>query len=618
MKDPALLEYTDQRLFKSSIFPIEPKKSRKVELSYAQIIKYSDGNYRFLLPVAQSGEGQIDEFHLKFRIEMDEAIDNIYSPTHDIDIQRENEREVLVTMEADHLEGNQDFILYFSPADKAINGSLLTFRPRTDRDGYFIFIASPRFGLEEDRYIAKDVIFVVDVSGSMQGEKIKQAKDALLFCVGSLRPSDRFEIISFSSTINEFQGRLKEAGPDEVENARYFIENLSASGGTNMNEALMQALKLTVKSGKRPTSIVFLTDGLPTEGITDIKNIVQNVNDANPNGIRIFNFGVGYDVNTFLLDKLALDTQGSSNYVKPSENIESEVSTFFAKISNPVLTDIGIDFGEANAVEVYPVKLSDLFKGQRLIVAGRYRRAGKTTVILGGLQGEQRQKFSYHFSFDRREKDNDYIAKLWANRKVSHLLNQIRFQGENQELIESIKALGLEYGIVTPYTSYLVTEQERELADIETRMESGEASATSRRMKLIQNAREEKAEQDEETVGGSAFYQALSAAPAEAEKASGKGAVLSSRMTKKMASAEKSYHMILTIRRIGDKTFQLKNGVWSELSLSDKEVPDRVVNFLSEDYFRLINDDPELSKILAVGEQIQFRWKNKIYKIISQ
>lgn len=618
LKDPALLEYYGNSLFKARIFPIEPRSDRKIELKYAQMLHYNGQNYRFILPIKQSGQGSIDEFHMIINLSVEADISNIYSPSHDINITRQSQREARISFEANQLEGNKDFILYYSLGEQDINGSLLTFRPRTDRDGYFIFMASPRFEVRQQNYIAKEVIFVIDNSGSMQGEKIEQAKNALRFCVNTLKERDRFEIISFNSTIESFQGELRQAGTDEIENARYFIDNLTASGGTNINEALLRALKMKTGQDQRPASVVFLTDGLPTEGVSDIKDIIRNVNEVNTQKVRIFNFGVGYDVNTFLLDKLAEDTHGSSNYVKPSENIEQEVSTFFAKISSPVLTGVEVDFAGARVYDYFPNNVPDIFQGQRITLIGRYRTPGEVTVRLKGLQSGQKKEYTYRLNFDRREMDTDFIAKLWANRKVTHLLAQIRFQGKNEELVESIKALGKEYGIVTPYTSYLVTEQERELAAIDDLIAGGEVQATAVRMKSAQQARDEKSGLDEESIGSSTYYQALSAPPPEAaDKSHGRGAVLSSRVMKKMASTEKDVNMILTIQNVGGKSFHLQKGVWVEQGLNEQQPADRVIKFLSDEYFRLMTEQPELKRVLAVGEQVLFQWKGETIQIVN-
>lgn len=617
MQDPALLEYMGHSLFKARIFPIEPKNDRKIELSYAQVIPFESDAYRFVMPIKQSGQGSIEKFYMTINLETQSPLGNIYSPSHQIHVVRNGKEKATITVETNNMESDKDFILYYSLDKKELNAMLLTFRPRTDRDGYFMFLAAPSISIVNKREIPKDIIFVIDVSGSMQGEKIQQAREALQFCVNSLNKSDRFEIISFSTSVNNFQNSLKNAESDETKNAAYFIDNLRASGGTNINEALRQALQLMKSDDERPTSIVFLTDGLPTEGETNIQKILDNLKMEKKDFIRIFSFGVGYDVNTFLLDKLSNDYHGSANYVKPGENIEKEVSTFFAKISSPVLTSPKLAFDSGGVNDVYPLDLPDIFKGQRVTALGRYRNAGDVEVILSGLQNKQSRKFEYTVHFKRRETDNEFIAKLWANRKISHLMSEIRFKGENKELVESVKQLGLEFGIVTPYTSYLVTEQENELAAVDDAIRRGAGSAIQVRLNDQKKAREIQAEADEESFGSSTFFDAVMAAPKAASQSSGKSAVMQSRAMKKMKYAEKDKTMIITVQRIADRTFNLRNSIWVESSIDADKKIDRTIKFLSDEYFELLEKVSELRRILSLGEEIIFRWNGKVYKIES-
>ena len=617
MRDPALLEFAGHGLFKARIFPIEPKSDRKIELIYDQMLRYESGTFRFTLPIRQSGQGSINQFHMTLDLQSDKELGNIYSPSHTIQVNRINKNKAQISFEQNNLEGEKDFILYYSLSDKEINADLFSFRPRTDQDGYFMFYAEPKYDAKPTQEIAKDFIFVIDVSGSMQGEKIQQARDALQFCLNGLDKNDRFGIISFSSGINQFQKTLSNAGQDELENAKYFINNLSANGGTNINEALLNALNIKSKDDERPTNIVFLTDGLPTEGEQDISRILQNLKSAQKDFIRIFSFGVGFDVNTFLLDKLSADSHGSANYVKPGEDIEKEVSSLFAKISSPVLTEPEIDFGDIQAYDVYPQTLPDVFKGQSITITGRYRNPGKTTITLKGKQGGKTRTFEYNFEFQRRESDNTFVDNIWANRKIAHLLTQIRFNGENNELIESIKSLGLEYGIVTPYTSYLVTEEQKELAQVQSEVLGGVAPSTVRRIKSQREARDMAAESDEESIGSVEFFSAVSSRAAAPSASSGKGAVLSSRIQKKLASANKSNNMLITMRRLKNKTFYLRNGIWTEVGLDSIE-PEVKIDFLSSEYFNLLNENSQLNEILAIGENLKFRWNGKIYLVTNK
>ena len=616
-RDPALLEFAGHGLFKARIFPIAPKSERKIELSYAQVIKSESGTYRFTLPIRQSGQGSIEHYHMTIDLEAEAPLADVYSPSHKIEVSREGERKAKISFEANHLEGDRDFVLYYSLSDNEINSTLLTFRPRTDRDGYFMLLTTPRYEVRPVKTVAKDIIFVVDVSGSMGGEKIEQAREALRYCINTLKPEDRFEIISFSSTVENFRNSLGRAGKDDLENARYFVNNLSASGGTNIDSALQRALNMKNKDDGRPTSIIFLTDGLPTEGEKDVKGILQNVKNKKKGFVRVFSFGVGYDVNTFLLDKLSHDSHGTANYVRPGEDIEREVSGFFAKISSPVLTNPKIDFGGLRVYDVYPQQLPDIFQGQRVSVMGRYRSPASGEIRLTGEQSGEKREFEYQVTLDRRETENEFIAKLWANRKVSHLLMQIRFDGENQELVESIKNLGEQYGIITPYTSYLVREQERELAIIRNEARGDRPDAMALRIQSMQKARELLAEEDDEGAGSKVMYEALTTQAMPAAASSGRNAVMASRAMKKRAASETEVNMLLTVKRIADKTFNLRNGIWFESSLEGDRKPDEKIAFLSKVYFELSKKDAQIRRILALGERVVFEWQGKVYQIME-
>jgi Ca-activated chloride channel family protein len=617
LRDPALLEYSGYGLFKARIFPIEPDGERKIELSYAQTLSFDSKTFKFVFPIRQSGEGKIENYYMNIDISSDSPISNIYSPSHSIDINQKDAHSVTISLEEKNIEGDQDFVLYYSQARENLDATLLTFRPRNDQDGYFMMMISPVFKDKRNQTIPKDVIFVVDCSGSMKGEKIEQAKNALFFCVKTLKEEDRFEIIKFSSSLESFQDQLKFAGKDEIKNAEYFIKNLKAVGGTNIDAALQKAKQAKDKSDGRPVSIVFLTDGIPTEGETDIKNILEKVNTSPKEAFRIFSFGVGYDVNTFLLDKLSQDTHGSVNYVKPRENIEAEVSRLFSKISDPVLTQPEINWSAQSVNDVYPQKLPDVFLGQRITLFGRYRDKGRGDIELMGSVNNKKMKFEYEVSFPDRESENEFIAKLWAQRKITHLLEQIRFNGENSELVESIADLGKEFGIVTPYTSYLVQEQERELAQVHDHIRSGRVGFQFLRMESKRELREARADIDEESVGSGVSYNALTSAPKAAGGSVGKDAVLESRILKKLATSDKEVNMLLTVQKIAEKTFYLKEGVWVEAGIEFNKGPIRKIKFLSDEYFSLVKNNPQIGRILALGQQVRFSWKNSSYEITS-
>lgn len=473
-RDPALLEYVDYQLFRANIFPMPAHGERKIELSYEQILQAESGTVQFIYPLRgeMGRRGPVPAAAERATVERQEKaqprqvidielraslpLQNLYSPSHKVEVRREGDRAARVSFEGD--SGGRDFVLVYSFSDRDFGLSLMTHRPSAARPGFFMLLLSPRVELPKSRVLPKDVIFVLDTSGSMQGEKMRQAREALRFCVEHLAADDRFNLVTFSSEVHLFRDGLVPSKRFRKQ-AIDFIDKIKARGGTNINDALLRALSM-VPQRQRPTSIIFLTDGLPTVGVTRVEEILSNVRRANPS-LRIFPFGVGYDVNTRLLDALAESTHGSSDYIAPEENIEERVSEFFEKISRPVLADLELDFGDLEVEEFYPRQPVDLFIGSQVTVVGRYRKAGRGEVKLSGAVSGKRQTFRYDVVFPKQREDNDFLPRLWAARKIGYLVDQIRLHGESSELKKEIIELSKTYGVMSPYTSYLVQEDER-------------------------------------------------------------------------------------------------------------------------------------------------------------
>jgi Ca-activated chloride channel family protein len=340
--------------------------------------------------------------------------------------------------------------------------NLLSYKPAGE-DGFFVLLAAPGIAADAQQVVARDIVLVLDVSGSMQGEKIEQARKAAHFVVDHLNPGDRFNLISFSTGAHLWQSKLQPADAQAIKTAHGWINTLVATGSTDINRALLEALaQLNNQNDRaRPGYLLFLTDGLPTVGETDAQRILANTQNNQPaqNRIRLFTFGVGFDVNTDLLDALSQDLGGRSSYVKPNEAIDEKVGQFYSGISTPVLVDVTLDWGnQAKIDEVYPYPLPDLFAGEQLVVAGRDHQGGALSLTLRGMVNGQ--KVSYHYSGQTLVTSGGeaFVARLWATRKIGVLLDQIRRNGPDKELVDEITQLSLQYGIVTPYTAYLVTE----------------------------------------------------------------------------------------------------------------------------------------------------------------
>src|SRR5262245_20825716 len=498
-RDPALLEYAGKNLFQASVFPIQPHSDKKIELTYSQVLRNEGGTvaYRYPLgtgwqsqgfwvppprpvpgpwprrdsepedrqarPGGGSSSGQISAV---VEISSKAAIKGIYSPSHDIDVKRDGERKARLSFES--RSGPQtDFQLFYTLSDQDFGLSLLTSR-EPGKDGFFLLLVSPKAGLDEREVSAKDVIFVLDTSGSMSEEgKMDKAKAALRYGVNALNPRDRFNIISFAGEEHLMSEHVIAANEEGKSQAREFVERMRAAGGTNINDALTAAFR-QLQPGDRPQLVVLITDGQPTVGETQANRILANVKQANKVNMRLFTFGVGYDVNTVLLDGLANENRGTVGYIEPKEDIEVKVSNFFAKVNNPVLSDLKIDWGGIETDLVYPRATPDVFHGSQLVLIGRYRSsksAPATRLTLTGKVNGRERRFVYDdLRFPEKQGDNEFLPHLWAMRRVGHLLDQIRVNGDSKELRDEIVELGTRYGIVTPYTSYLVLEPERRLA----------------------------------------------------------------------------------------------------------------------------------------------------------
>ncbi|MEJ2735396.1 MAG: VIT domain-containing protein, partial [Anaerolineae bacterium] len=462
-RDPALLEYVGRDAFQASIYPIPPGGERRIELEYSEVLNMDNGLVEYVYPLntEKFSPRPLEEVVVNVTVRSNEPLRALYSPSHDVDIVRRGDHNAVIGYEEVGVKPDRDYVLYYTVSPEDVGVNLLSYKPDGRSEGFFLLLAAPKVEVDTRQVIAKDVILVLDVSGSMRGEKIEQAKEALTFVLDELHEEDRFNIIAFSTATQPYARGLVPA--DERGEARDFVARLEASGSTDINRALLEALSMA--DGDRPTIVVFLTDGLPTVGEVDPERIVDNVGGSAPRNARIFPFGVGYDVNTMLLDTIAEKHRGASGYVRPEEAIDEKVSAFYAKVSTPLLADLEIDFGRIDVEDAYPYPLPDLFAGTQLMVVGRYQDGGDTEITLRGEVNGQPQTFRYDDVRFEQSGGEEFIARLWATRKIGYLLQQIRLHGEEGELVDEVVELSIRYGIITPYTSFLVEETEMALRE---------------------------------------------------------------------------------------------------------------------------------------------------------
>lgn len=468
-RDPALLEWVGTGMFQTSVFPIPPGATRTVTLRYSQLLRKNYGLTDFMFPLstARYTSEPLEKLSIHLAIGSGQPIANVYSSTHKVDIERPDKTHAIVKYDGTKLVPGEDFRLLFDTGGENVAASLVSYRPKAGEDGYFLLLASPQVKSESDVPVAKTVVFVVDRSGSMSGEKIEQAKAAAKFVLNNLREGDLFNIVAYDSEIATYRPELEKFNDETRAAALGFVDGLFAGGSTDIDGALKRALAMLTDS-QRPTYMLFLTDGLPTAGETAEAAIVKHSEELNRVRARVFAFGVGYDVNSRLLDKLARVNFGLSQYVRPNENIEAAVAALYRKIGAPVMTDVAVEFdiegaggsGAAAVNRLYPKASFDLFAGDQVVLVGRYRTSGAATVKLRGKVGGVEQSFEYPAKFVETSDDdtNAFVAKLWATRRVGDIIDEIDLKGRNEELVNELVALAIEHGILTPYTSFLADE----------------------------------------------------------------------------------------------------------------------------------------------------------------
>ncbi len=475
-KDPALLEWMGSGLFQTSVFPVPPGAERKVVLNYNQLLRKERGLTDFLFPLSTAKYTSHAVEKVEFQIAIESGIDikNVYSPTHTVDIKRSDAKHALITYSRTNDVPTSDFRLMFDVDKGAVGASVISYKPKDGEDGYFLLLASPQVKAADAERPKKTVMFVVDRSGSMSGKKIEQAKSALKFVLNNLREGDLFNIVAYDGNVESFKPELERYNDETRKAAIGYVEGLYPGGGTNIHGALTTALA-QLKDSSRPNYVLFLTDGLPTIGVTNEVQIAAGAQEANKVRARVLSFGVGYDVNSRLLDRISRDGFGLSEYVRPDEDIEAHVSTVYGNISAPVLTDVTVNFeldglkteGGPAVNRVYPKSNFDLFEGQQLVVVGRYRKPGAAKVVIKGHVSGAEQKFDFPANLIDKSGDESYafVEKLWAMRRIGEIIDQLDLTGKNDELVKELVELSTKHGILTPYTSFLADETMRPLAD---------------------------------------------------------------------------------------------------------------------------------------------------------
>ena len=613
MRDPALLEYSEQNIFKLRIFPIEPRSEKKISITYSQVLESDNNLFEYIYPLntEKFSAKPLKNVSVKIDLKSNENIKNIYCPTHEVDIVNKSDNHSVISYEAENLKPDIDFKLYFSKNPSTVGLSLSTYQSGNE-DGYFLLSASPSIQIDKNNIENKDITFILDVSGSMYGDKLDQAKRALFYCIGNLNQNDHFNIIRFSTEAYSLFSSLENADKKNITEAKRFIDDLQAIGGTNIEEAFQLAFK-NYQTTNRPHFVVFLTDGKPTIGEMNDEKLVKKILIANKNKSRIFTFGIGNEINTHLLDKLTNETKAWRTYVSDDEDIEIKVSNFYDKIQSPVLSDLKLDFGNNIKVyQTYPKKLPDLFNGSNLLVFGRYKGNQTAKITLSGLLNGQQKEYSLKENFKSDNDRYNFIPTLWASRRIGYLLDIIRLNGENKELIDEVTALAREHGIITPYTSYLIMEDE-EIRVRGNRLVDGLQTLPSSPELKKKNEADYFRMNDKSGSGSvkvSEEFQSLNSASNYKQTQQG------NERLSYIDSKGVNQNLSQQVKNVLGRAVYQQDKFWVDSELQKRETKNvKRIQFGTDEYFKLLNKEPETAQFLALGQNVKFFYNNVFYEV---
>ena len=639
-RDPALMEWMGSGMFRTGVFPIPPGADRQVTVRLTQLCRRDGCTVAFthLMALQRFCPQPIGKFTVNLRLTSQAPLKSIYSPTHEPKIERTGDREATVRLEQTNLKPETDFKLLYTLGEGPVGVTVLSHRAAAGEDGFFLLLLSPEIKKTGAKPQPKTVLFVLDSSGSMAGAKIEQARGALRFVLDNLREGDNFNLITYNDQVDTFKTTLQPYNITTRAEAQRFVETIEAGGGTNINEALQSAMRMlgngSAPETTRPAYIIFLTDGLPTVSETKEKVIAENCRAANKAGARVFVFGVGYDVNGRLLDRLSGAQGGTSEYVKPSENIETHVASFYSRLTSPVLTGIKLELAGAETREIYPSQPPDLFDGGQLIIVGRYRHAGDAKLKLSGRMAgaDWSQEYPVKLAESGAADDYAFVERVWAMRRIGYIIDQVDLNGENKELIDELVKLSQKYGILTPYTSYLADEGTADNAPPQP--QPMDATARPQRRHLFHSWSKSKSAPiavSPGTPGMMGMSMGSAGPPPDSGQLAFEQRALKSELKQAASPATLSLrksHLSPSgeaaeqaVRQIGAKTFYRRQGRWVDSELKPDEEKNAEKNAVrleqfSDKYFEFARTlKAEESQYLSFREPLLLKIGGKVYLI---
>ncbi len=573
-RDPALVEWMGQGLLRTRIFPIAPGEEKTVIVRFRAIAEREGDalrlDYRPPMRTGDDGARSTLEVRYAARGEFGRA----FSPTHDLEV---GEQGSVRYARADRVRGVATVLIPVR-AERTASVHMLTHAKSGDDGFVMITIAPPALSRT---VTPRDVTFVLDVSGSMVGAKIEQARHAGRALLAGLNPADRFRVIAFSSEVSGFRDGWQAATAPNVRAAQRYLDGLRAEGSTNISGALEAALEAPNTAG-RLAVVLFLTDGAPTVGERNpdrIAALAQRLRGRQ----RLFTFGVGVDVNAALLEQLALSGRGTAQFVRPEEDVERAVSVVAQRLTNPVATDLRVRVNGVRLDRMQPTDAVDLFAGQEVTLFARYRGSARAaTMTVEGSSVEGPVRWTTKGEFAARAPENAFIARLWAVQRVGWLSAERRRSGANTELDDELRTLGTRYGIPTELTSYLV---------VEPGMQTGLPGTRSRR--------------DLGTPVSAVMGGVAAAAPAPALRFEAAKAAAEQRAVQNMSQLDAAQSGLAARQQFAmGRMFTLVDGEWQDAVPAGQ--PTRVVRVAaySAAYFALLDRLPALKEALAMGERV--------------
>ncbi|HSU96756.1 MAG TPA: VWA domain-containing protein, partial [Gemmatimonadaceae bacterium] len=596
-RDPALVEWMGYGMLRTRIFPILPGESKRVVVRFDQIaeregdalrIDYTMGAPLGRAPIVRnvlvddSDDSAASTFTLRYAENRNYG--KPYSPTHEL---RSVSRDGMNVVSA---RGDARALTLLLPAAHGNGSPTITLLANDDgrQDGFaLINVVPPTVSTD---VTPRDITFVLDVSGSMAGSKMEQARAAGRQLLSSLNPRDRFRLIDFSTDVRSFRDGFTQATPSNVRAALSYLASLSAQGSTNISGALSEALRHgDDQHAERLQVVLFLTDGQPTIGETSADAIAAEAAQLRGSA-RVFTFGLGGDVNASLLEQLALQGRGTAQFVRPSEDVERAVAVVSQRLTNPIATNVRVSADGVRLSRILPGSPIDVFAGQNIVILARYAGDGSATLHFDGDSPRGAVHWTQRVTFPRDRRDNQFVGRLWATQRIGYLSAERRRVGGNPELDNEIRSLGEQFGIPTEFTSYLV--QEPRPTGMPVIMMRGAASmGTALNQVIVSGAAASAPSAFEVARKATAQRAATTLAAADAATDSTAGGVVDG-----------------AIRHVGDRSFIFANGIWADTRASavqrDSSVTRLRVQAFSAAYFRVLDIVPSIKPMLALGDHV--------------